>query len=703
MDFEQLKEDAKIIRNETTPGMNTANRIGGMFLDVIDEMEGISKKLGMFISGKVNITVSSGKITLQNVYNNLPDNGMAYLLITDSNGMLPSTETHVTVEDSVRSLFTTDSSLGANVGDVVLVAKLKVSLINVPVYKIIPLNDAKAASGSFPGSMGLESPWDKKQINLVPTAMQFPTREGWGFNMNECLESGVYPWCTLGRPSESTGAFTLIVKKTTTADGNGFYSVEQTAYGREAELGQVWKRIIFQKAGEETQYGEWIRIDNVDSDVYICPGSFVGIDDNDYNTALEHLGSSLELYNALNEKKVVKDSVGNIITYYTTSHDDSNNTNDISMEYLNIHNKKIYNISIKGLQDGSYGEIQTTSDNIDVPAVNLSGSIIDITSSDKIAQVFGTVNVPELINMFRKNIVRDKSGIIINAKLNLNGTNCIFTYLYNGRAYKLILKAESNFLYLDTYISTKYADIDNEVHKIPGSFNLISNNVGDTSENKVQVGDANLLYNAILDRKIITDGEVVILNVLPASTDYKYALFYTFGGIYYAVYVLFNVSTLNDIIKINGISTLNREVINIVVDNLSSDSTTQPLSAKQGKVLNNKITALTNSVNSISGQFIIHDTTYDVDTSTGIGISQLWNSIINGVSDYRDYISAYNAIFHNTNSNGVHTTFEFIKGVEEMCTIKNSLGDMYLAEMTSGSQVYINKLKRVTTTNEPIS
>lgn len=246
--------------------------------------------------------------------------------------------------------------------------------------------------------------------------------------------------------------------------------------------------------------------------------------------------------------------------------------------------------------------------------------------------------------------------------------------------------------------------IDNDVYKIPGSFNLISNNVGDTSENKVQVGDAKKLYDAIISGKIITDGEFVILNVLPASTDYKYALFYTYGGIYYAVYVLFNVSISSDgIIKINGISTLNREVINIVVDNLNSDSSLQPLSANQGKVLNEKITALTNTVNSISGQFIIHDTTYDVDTSTGIGISQLWNSIINGVSDYRDYISAYNAIFHNTNSNGVHTTFEFIKGVEEMCTIKNSLGDMYLAEMTSGSQVYINKLKRVTTTNEPIS
>lgn len=702
MDFEQLKEDAKIIRNETTPGMNTANRIGGMFLDVIDEMEGISKKLGMFISGKVNITVPSGKTTLQNVYNNLPENGMAYLLITDSKGLLPSTETHVTVEDSVRSLFTTDSSLGANVGDVVLVAKLKVSLINVPIYKIIPLNDAKAASGSFPGAMGLESPWDKKQINLVPTAMQFPTKEGWNFNMNDCLDSGVYPWCTLGRPSGSTGAFTLIVKKSTTADGNGFYAVEQTAYGREAELGQVYKRLVFVKDSTQ-EYGEWIRIDNVDSDVYICPGSFVGIGDNDYNTALEHLGSSLELYNAINEKKIVKDTIGNIVTYYNTSHDDDNNTNDISMEYLNIHNKRIYNINIKGLQDGSYGEIHTTYDSIDVPVVTLPGSIIDITSSDKIAQVFGTISIPDLLYMFNNNIVKDKSGITINANLNLNGLNCIFTYLYNGKAYKLVLKSASNVLYLENYISTIYADIKNEVYKIPGSFNLISNNVGDTSENKVQVGDANLLYNAILDGKIITDGEVVILNVLPASTDYKYALFYTFGGIYYAVYVLFNVSTLNDIIKINGISTLNREVINIVVDNLNSDSTTQPLSAKQGKVLNNKITALTNTVNSISGQFIIHDTTYDVDTSTGIGISQLWNSIINGVSDYRDYISAYNAIFHNTNSNGVHTTFEFIKGIEEMCTIKNSLGDMYLAEMTSGSQVYINKLKRVTTTNEPIS
>lgn len=75
--------------------------------------------------------------------------------------------------------------------------------------------------------------------------------------MDEALEQGVYPWCTLGRPSGSTGAYTLIVLRTSTNDGS-YDTIEQTAYGREGELGQIWKRIIFMKSdGTDTQFGEW--------------------------------------------------------------------------------------------------------------------------------------------------------------------------------------------------------------------------------------------------------------------------------------------------------------------------------------------------------------------------------------------------------------------------------------------------------------
>lgn len=212
----------------------------------------------MKISGTVNLAKAEGKTTLQDAYNGLSVGEMAFYLVTDSNGLLPSpNQAYVTVDDSVRALFTTDSALGASVGDIVVVAKMKVLLVNTPVYRILPLNDAKAASGSFPGAMGLESPWDKKQVNLVPTALQFPTRGG--ENMNDCLEPGIYPWCTLGRPTGATGAFTLSVAKSTTADNAGYYTIEQTCYGREGETGRIFRRIIFQNASE-TQYNDWVEI-----------------------------------------------------------------------------------------------------------------------------------------------------------------------------------------------------------------------------------------------------------------------------------------------------------------------------------------------------------------------------------------------------------------------------------------------------------
>lgn len=213
---------------------------------------------GMSISGKVNLASASGKTTLQSVYSSLPENGMAFLLVSDSNGNLPSLtgEKAVTVNNEVRPLFTTDSSMGANVGDIVAVVKFKV-LVNIPVYRIIPLNDAKQPNGDFPGTTGLVTPWDKKQINLVSTALQLPTQSG--SNMNDCLEPGIYPWCTTGRPAGSEGAYTLVVIKTTTKDNNNFDTIEQTAYGREDEIGRIFKRIIFKNL-TETQYGEWLEI-----------------------------------------------------------------------------------------------------------------------------------------------------------------------------------------------------------------------------------------------------------------------------------------------------------------------------------------------------------------------------------------------------------------------------------------------------------
>lgn len=208
---------------------------------------------GLEITGTFNLANASA-LDIINIQNQLSNNQMRWYLISDSNGNLPSSnETKITVTDSaVKLLFGTTDDFGASVGDLMIVTKT--------VCKILPLNDAKAPSENFPGAMGLESPWDKIQINKIPL-IESPSRTE--SNMNNALDQGVYPWCTLGRPEGATGAFTCIVRRSTNSDYNGYYTIDQIAYGREGELGQVYKRVIFQKSTDDIQYTDWVRIDRV--------------------------------------------------------------------------------------------------------------------------------------------------------------------------------------------------------------------------------------------------------------------------------------------------------------------------------------------------------------------------------------------------------------------------------------------------------
>ncbi|OYP60435.1 hypothetical protein [Prevotella sp. P3-122] len=228
---------------------------------------------GMSISGTLNLSQAATAVTMAAVYAALGNNQMRFYLVTDADGGF--TGGSVTAAGAVAKLFGKDS-LGVSVGDICVIAKLN----SLPVYRILPLNDAKAASGDFPGADGLETIWDKTQVNKIPgieTTANEARRMGASAympslgeqNMNNALQPGVYPWCTLGRPNSSTGAYTCIVRKSYNADGGGYYTIEQTAYGREGELGQVYKRIIFQKNdGSDTQYGEWIRVSGGEPIIY---------------------------------------------------------------------------------------------------------------------------------------------------------------------------------------------------------------------------------------------------------------------------------------------------------------------------------------------------------------------------------------------------------------------------------------------------
>lgn len=276
---------------------------------------------GMSIAGTLNLSDSRTAATMGSVYAGLSNGQMKFYLLTDSAGTF--SESRITANSLVAALFGKDK-LGASVGDICVIAKLN----SLPVYRILPLNDAKAASGDFPGADGLETVWDKTQVNKIP-AIETTANEARGFgasaympslgesNMNNALQPGVYPWCTLGRPTGATGAFTCIVRKSYNADSGGYYTIEQTAYGRQGELGQVYKRIIFQKSdGSDTQYGEWIRIDSNKSNIEYIDIKFTS--EIPGSTTMASIAIEQDLYfkiqENLNNNLVIRVSTGSTAT-----------------------------------------------------------------------------------------------------------------------------------------------------------------------------------------------------------------------------------------------------------------------------------------------------------------------------------------------------------------------------------------------------
>lgn len=223
------------------------------------------------LTGSINLTTES-VASLGIKYAKVANNSLNFYVIADSSGKLPSSETRININSSITSLVGAE---GANVGDIFVVGKLDLK----PVYKVIPLNDAKAANGSYAGTNGIMTPWDKARVNKVDgiegTANNALNRANNALNnlptltetnMNNALQTGFYPWCTLGRPDGSTGAYTLLTLASTTKDSAGYTTIEQTAYGRQGdELGKIFKRIIFKK-DTEIQFGDWLDVTVSSSD-----------------------------------------------------------------------------------------------------------------------------------------------------------------------------------------------------------------------------------------------------------------------------------------------------------------------------------------------------------------------------------------------------------------------------------------------------
>ena len=207
--------------------------------------------------GVINVTDTT---SIDIVYEGLKVGGIALCIIGDASGSYPSTTTRVNFNNkyfsSTNYFFSTDKR-GANVGDILMITKQNYLLINRCALRVIPINDAKVPSGSDYGTDGCMTYQDKIKLSSLSLFNHNTSIT----NMNDALYSGIYPWCTLGRPSGSVGAYTCIVNRSADTDYNGFYTVAQTAFGREGEdIGEVWQRLIFIKADGTRDTLEWIKL-----------------------------------------------------------------------------------------------------------------------------------------------------------------------------------------------------------------------------------------------------------------------------------------------------------------------------------------------------------------------------------------------------------------------------------------------------------
>ena len=104
-----------------------------------------------------------------------------------------------------------------------------------------------------------KTPWVELTNNLLPNV------NGWLLNPNDCLKTGVYQTCdsTFLNGIFTNNYFTMFVNASTSPNGDGWDAIEQTAYGREADEGKIYRRVIFyHKVNDEKQYGEWIKFDD---------------------------------------------------------------------------------------------------------------------------------------------------------------------------------------------------------------------------------------------------------------------------------------------------------------------------------------------------------------------------------------------------------------------------------------------------------
>lgn len=322
-DFVDKKLSAKqdiLVSGENIKTINNQSILGEGNITI----EGGSGVADVGITGTLNVTDPISIAAAQNLITK--PYGVAFYLITDSNGKLPSknqeaVQISAAVEKflSFRSPNPTVNNIleqvsidnfkprGFNVGDIIALSRVPVGIdalveylglssaiatalkllglseIEIYQYKIWTTNDAKWSNfqnkdGSVvaPGVKGLMSVWDKEQVDKVPnleniaTANDLSTKYAWGTNFNACLNTGVLAYGASDMETSPLGIvenYTLVVQRSSTADSSGYYSIIQTAYGRTGVVyNRIFQRMIFHNPTTgANEYHKWVELTNTSS------------------------------------------------------------------------------------------------------------------------------------------------------------------------------------------------------------------------------------------------------------------------------------------------------------------------------------------------------------------------------------------------------------------------------------------------------
>jgi hypothetical protein len=118
-------------------------------------------------------------------------------------------------------------------GDMFCIAKMNYKITGIPLM------------GTLEIPVVLCFTWQIGSANANKYASYNSLIHRWAPSANQCLKTGVYPWVTLNVPV-ANNAYTLFVESSTNRDDNGFYTIKQTAYGRQSD-DAIYERMLVAK------------------------------------------------------------------------------------------------------------------------------------------------------------------------------------------------------------------------------------------------------------------------------------------------------------------------------------------------------------------------------------------------------------------------------------------------------------------------